>query len=66
MSSRRVPQKAALERNHSGGTSSPDSEPLWTVPDVAEYLRLKPEAVRAMARREELPAVKVGKAWRFK
>jgi excisionase family DNA binding protein len=45
--------------------SSPDTEPLWTVEDVASYLRLKPDTVRAMARRGELPAVKIGKVWRF-
>ena len=42
------------------------SEPLWTVEEVAEYLRLDPETVRAKARKGELPAYKVGKRiWRF-
>ena len=42
------------------------SEPLWTVEEVAEYLRLQPETVRAKARKGELPAYKVGKRiWRF-
>ena len=43
-----------------------NSEPLWTVNDVAQYLRLKSETVRAMARRGDLPVVKVGRMWRFK
>jgi len=34
---------------------------LWTVEDVAEYLCLQPETVRAKARKGELPAYKVGK-----
>ncbi len=43
------------------------SEPLLTVEDVADYLRLNPETVRVMARRGELPSMKVGKrVWRFK
>jgi len=42
------------------------TEPLWTVEDVAEYLRLGAETVRMMARRGELPAFKVGRVWRFK
>jgi excisionase family DNA binding protein len=43
------------------------SQPLWTVKDAAEYLRLKPETVRLMARRGELPSIKVGKRlWRFR
>ncbi len=41
-------------------------EPLWTVEDVANYLRLKQETVRMMARANKIPALKVGKAWRFK
>jgi excisionase family DNA binding protein len=42
------------------------SEQLWTVEEVAEYLRLEPETVRAKARKGELPAYKVGKRiWRF-
>jgi excisionase family DNA binding protein len=42
------------------------SDPLWTVEEVAEYLRLDPETVRAKARKGELPAYKVGKRiWRF-
>lgn len=42
------------------------TEPLWTVEDVAGYLRLKEETVRMMARAKKIPALKVGKAWRFK
>jgi excisionase family DNA binding protein len=42
------------------------TEPLWTVADVAEYLRLKPETVRMKARAKTLPAIKVGRVWRFR
>jgi excisionase family DNA binding protein len=42
------------------------TEPLWTVEDVASYLRLKEETVRMMARAGKIPAIKVGKVWRFK
>jgi excisionase family DNA binding protein len=41
------------------------SEPLWTVEDVADYMKLQPETIRSMARRGELPALKIGKVWRF-
>lgn len=45
---------------HAGG------ERLWTVKDVAKYLRLSPETIRVMARKGELPAFKLGKRlWRF-
>lgn len=42
-----------------------DSQPLWTVDDVAAYLRIKPETVRKMARDGRLPSVRVGRSWRF-
>lgn len=48
------------------GSPASATEPLWTAKDVADYLRLKPETVRMMARKRKLPAMKVGKAWRFR
>ncbi len=42
------------------------TEPLWTVQDVANYLRLEQETVRMMARAKKIPAIKVGKVWRFR
>jgi excisionase family DNA binding protein len=35
------------------------------VSDVANYLRLQPETVRMMARAKKIPAIKIGKSWRF-
>ncbi len=42
-----------------------ENEPLLTVTEVAHYLRLEPETVRSLARRQKLPAIKVGRLWRF-
>ncbi len=50
-------------RNHSDQDQITD--PLWTVEDLAAYLKLQPETIRSMARRGELPALKIGKVWRF-
>ncbi len=41
------------------------SDLLWTVEDVAVYLKLQPETIHSMARRKELPGLKIGKVWRF-
>ena len=49
-----------------GSAMAAKTDPLWTVLDVSRYLRLEPETVRAMARRGVLPAVKVGRVWRFR
>lgn len=48
----------------SGSTRFPSA--LWTVEDVAAYFRLEVETIRSMARRGELPAIKVGRVWRFR
>lgn len=42
------------------------SEALWTVVDVATYLKLEEDTIRKMARNGILPGVKVGKVWRFR
>lgn len=51
-----------MQVDHEPGLS-PD--PLWTVEEMAAYLKLQPETIRTMARRGELPALKIGKVWRF-
>ena len=43
-----------------------NTEPLWTVEDVAIYLRLEPETVRSMTRNGDLPGFKVGRVWRYR
>ncbi len=45
-----------------------ETEPLWTVSDVARYLQLEPETVRVMARNQEIPAFKLKRSnrWRFR
>lgn len=58
-------QTASLNNNQDQ-TKNTLAEPLWTVQDVANYLRLEQETVRMMARAKKIPAIKVGKVWRFK
>ena len=54
-----------IEANLPGNGSNETPDPLWTVEDMAAYLKLQPETIRTMARRGELPALKIGKVWRF-
>ena len=49
-----------------GSSSSIGNGTLLTVDEVAKFLRLKPATIRSMARRGELPAIKLGRVWRFK
>jgi excisionase family DNA binding protein len=39
---------------------------IMTVHDVAEYLRLSEAKVYKMARAGQIPAIRMGKTWRFK
>jgi len=56
-------EKIAEKLGDQVSSFSPD--PLWTVEEMAAYLKLQPETIRTMARRGELPALKIGKVWRF-
>jgi len=58
--------KADSEKLSSSKATNPNTEPLWTVDDLAFYLKLEPSTVRSMAREGKLPAIKVGRVWRFK
>jgi len=58
--------EAKVNIDHQIKVPAQADDPLWTVEEVANYLRLKPETVRAMARRGDLRAVKIGRVWRFR
>ena len=38
---------------------------LMTVDEIATLLQLQPETIREMARNERIPAIKLGRVWRF-
>jgi PTS system nitrogen regulatory IIA component len=54
------------EVDREGTSSSMSNGTLLTVDEVASILRLKPETIRSMARRGDLPAIKLGRVWRFR
>jgi excisionase family DNA binding protein len=43
----------------------PILEPLWTVQDVAQYLRLHPNTIYELIRDNKLPMIRVGKSFRI-
>ena len=59
------PQTATSKIGHEIPAAT-STDPLWTVEDVAKYLRLREETIRMMARSRKIPALKVGKSWRFR
>jgi excisionase family DNA binding protein len=46
--------------------TAPEFEPFLDADEVAPLLHLKPETVRAQARRGIIPAVRVGRSLRFR
>ena len=47
------------------GSNTPDHE-ILTLEEVAHYLRLKPQTIYRWAQERRIPAVKLGKEWRFR
>ena len=41
-------------------------EPLQTPQEAASYLRIHPKTVIRMARNQKIPALRLGKHWRFR
>ena len=39
---------------------------IWTVRDVAEYLRMSQAKVYRLVKEQRLPVVRIGKTWRFR
>ena len=39
---------------------------IWTVHDVAEYLRMSEAKVYRLVKEQQLPVVRLGKTWRFR
>ncbi len=59
-------QKIPRELDFQFTTLPKNTDPLWTVNEVAKYLRVKPETVRAFARNGKISGIKMGRIWRFK
>jgi len=48
------------------GTNPPLDHEILTLEEVALYLRLKPQTIYKWAQEKRIPAVKLGKEWRFR
>ena len=42
------------------------TEPLWTTKEVASYLRIKPTTVTFLARKNQIPCIRIGHLYRFR
>jgi excisionase family DNA binding protein len=48
------------------GANPPHDHEILTLEEVASYLRLKPQTIYKWAQEKRIPAVKLGKEWRFR
>lgn len=42
------------------------TDEIWTIRELADYLRLKEKTAYALVAKGEIPGFKVGGSWRFK
>jgi PTS system nitrogen regulatory IIA component len=49
-----------------GGRGRPLENEILTIEEVARYLRLTPQTIYKWAQERKIPAVKLGKEWRFR
>jgi len=45
--------------------TEPDLAPLLNTEEAAKLLRIHPKTLQRMARKGEIPAIQIGKLWRF-
>jgi excisionase family DNA binding protein len=58
-----------MEMNAQNNESMPDSkqfEPLLSAEEAAAYLRIHQKTLMRMARNFDVPAIRIGKYWRFR
>ena len=48
------------------GSSPAHDHDILTLEEVAHYLRLRPQTIYKWAQEKRIPAVKLGKEWRFR
>ena len=53
----------AAKTSHSAKTDNPS---IWTVHDVALYLRMSEAKVYRLVKEKRIPVARIGKTWRFR
>jgi excisionase family DNA binding protein len=61
-----LPSSTTREEVVIENTSEKDSPIIWTVHDVATYLRMSEAKVYRLVKQQQLPVIRIGKSWRFR
>ncbi|OPZ16732.1 MAG: Helix-turn-helix domain protein [candidate division BRC1 bacterium ADurb.BinA364] len=64
-------KEKASKKTEAAATRGPEraaatSDDLLTLREIAEWLRVNPRTVRRMVDRDKMPAIRVGRQWRFR
>jgi excisionase family DNA binding protein len=59
-------QPAHTDRREPSSLTEKPFEPLLDAEEAARLLRLHPGTLRSKARKKEIPAIQVGRRWRFR
>ncbi len=59
-------ESPSLRKGHHGGHIPDGVEALLTSKEASQILKIHPKVLERMAKRGEVPALKVGKFWRYR
>jgi excisionase family DNA binding protein len=60
-----VQDQIADEKNRRAGAESSASRPIMTLQEIADYLRVTRSTIHRLLKRNQIPAFRIGRHWRF-
>jgi excisionase family DNA binding protein len=60
-----VQWQIADEESRRDGAERPGSSPMMTLQEVADYLRVTRSTIHRLLKRNQIPAFRIGRHWRF-
>jgi excisionase family DNA binding protein len=60
-----VQEQIADEKNRRAGAESSVSRPIMTLQEIADYLRVTRSTIHRLLKRNQIPAFRIGRHWRF-
>jgi excisionase family DNA binding protein len=60
-----VQEQIADEKNRRAGAENSASRPMMTLQEIADYLRVTRSTIHRLLKRNQIPAFRIGRHWRF-
>ena len=58
-------EQIADEKNRRAGAENSASRPMMTLQEIADYLRVTRSTIHRLLKRNQIPAFRIGRHWRF-